>query len=82
MVLRDTLWKRFGGGKFFFVAENIYPWSDVILIVSSIAEDKHKIYKENFERAYILATEAFYKVICMEGQQFLVVIYIFSCKLC
>jgi len=28
----------------------------------SIAEDKHKIYKENFERAYILATEAFYKV--------------------
>jgi len=28
----------------------------------SSSEDKHKIYKENFERAYILATEAFYKV--------------------
>ena len=28
----------------------------------SSSEDKHKIYKENFERAYIQATEAFYKV--------------------
>jgi hypothetical protein len=49
--------------KFFFFFNSLFLGvRESYVNLCSNVDDKLKIYRENFERAYILATESFYKI--------------------